>query len=278
MTDALRRVTTALSALRDTVLASGALPRAVAAAPVVLSAGAALYVLYRSIRFYRADADGAVVAALARLPAYEAFKGRVVLITGASSGIGEALAYKLAEGGATLILAARRVDRLLKIAERCHELGSPEAMALKLDVLEVNSLEPIISTLVKKFGRIDILCNNAGRSQRGLAERTSVAIDRELFDINVFSVLALTHAVLPVMLAAGSGIIMNTSSAAGKCGAPCSATYAATKAALNGYFDSLRMEVGFRGVDVINVCPGPVMSEITLHAFTGEGHFLGEQQ
>ena len=256
-----------------------ALPAAAAAVqpylPLIATSSVVLWAVYKTLRFWRSDCDASVEAALHRLPPEGGFKNDVILITGASSGIGEALAYQLAEGGATLILAARRVDRLLKVAERCHELGAPEAMALKLDVLDTASIEPIVQTLIKKFGRIDVLVNNAGRSQRGLAENTPLSVDRDLFDVNVFGVLALTHAVLPRMLAAGKGTIMNTSSAAGKVGSPCSATYSATKAAINSYFDAVRMECAYRGIHVINVCPGPVKSEITMHAFTesaGEEH------
>lgn len=154
----------------------------------------------------------------------------------------------------------------------------------------------------KQFGRIDYLVNNAGRSyvracsssgsptalrcgvprggthapllptavcrQRGLIEATPLSVDRELFELNVFGVISLTKAVLPYFITQRGGHYVNTSSVAGKVGSPCSATYAATKHAIQGYFDTVRMECAEHNVLVTNVCPGPVRSEITMHAFT----------
>jgi dehydrogenase/reductase SDR family protein 7 len=227
-------------------------------------------------RFARADADGATTAALRALPR-DAFRGQVVLIVGASSGIGEALALELGARGATLVLAARRVDKLVDVARRCMEAGSPDASSMRLDVTQFATHAAIVDAVVRKHGRIDYLVNNAGASQRGLAERTPLEVDRQLFELDVFGVFSVTKAVLPHMLAAGRGVIVNTSSVAGLMGAPISSTYSAAKHAVNGFAESLRMEVGFRGIDVVNVCPGPVISEITQHAFTEEqGKRLGQ--
>ena len=232
-------------------------------------AGLCAAALASAARFASSDADGATLRAVSALSAAGCcFEGRVVLLVGASSGIGEALALALAERGATLVLAARRIDKLVEVAKRCMAAGSPDAMALRLDVLDTASHAGAVASLLKRYGRIDILVNNAGRSQRGLAERTPLAVDRDMFELNVFGVISLTKAVLPAMLEAGRGVIVTTSSVAGKTGAPISSTYAATKHALQGFMDSLRMEVGYRGVDVVNVCPGPVISEITQRAFT----------
>ena len=245
--------------------------------PALVTLAGLGYALYRVISFAKSDADSTTLAAFKRLP-QDAFKGKVVLLVGASSGIGEALALELAQRGATLILGARRVDRLVDVSRRCMEAGAPDAMAQKLDVTDYGSHAAVVESIIRKYRRIDVLVNNAGASQRGLAERTPLAVDVEMFQLNVFGVMSVTKAVLPHMLAAGSGMIVTTSSVAGKTGSPISSTYSATKHALNGFFDSLGMEVGYRGVDVVNVCPGPVLSEITLRAFTEEkGRQLGQQ-
>ena len=140
---------------------------------------------------------------------------------------------------------------------------------MRLDVNELSAHAPTIAHVLRKHGRIDYLFNNAGRSQRGLAESTPPAVDEELLRLNLLSVMALTKEVLRAALAAGAPLhIVNTSSVAGKLGSPISATYAASKHALQGFMDSLRMEASWRGVRVTNCCPGPVESEITLHAFT----------
>ena len=224
-----------------------------------------------------ADADLACLRAARALP-WDAFKGRVVWITGASSGIGEALAYELAGRGAALVLSARRRDRLLAVAQRCGELGAADAYALRLDVAALDSHAPAAASVLARFGRVDVLVNNAGRSQRGLVERTPASVDAAMLALNVGGPLSLTKAVLPAMLAAGRGTIVNTASTAGKLGAPCSATYSATKHALIGWADALRAEVGGRGLHVVNACPGPVQSSIAENAFCDDpsGAPLGE--
>jgi dehydrogenase/reductase SDR family member 7 len=236
--------------------------------PVVgaLAVGASLLSLYR---FFTQDADSAVLAALRAMPR-DAFAGKTVWIIGASSGIGEALAHAVAKRGARLVLSARRVDRLRAVADECSRLGSPKADVLELDVLNFASHAAAAQTACSLLGeRIDFLVNNAGRSQRALVESSDLSVDQDLFQLNVMGVISVSKAVLPFMLRQGSGCIANTSSIAGKTGSPCSATYAGTKAAVNAYMASLRMEVGWRGIKVVNVCPGPVTSEITMHAFTG---------
>jgi dehydrogenase/reductase SDR family protein 7 len=242
--------------------------------------GAAVVGALTLLRVATSDADLSTLAALRGFPRRGAFSGKVVFITGASSGIGEALAYELARGGATLILAARRMEELHRVATRCLAEGAPGAEALRLDVTETGSLDAVVAAVLRKHGRIDMLFNNAGRSQRGLVEATPVAVDEELLKLNVVSVMALTKAVLRPALAAGAPLhIVNTTSVAGKLGSPISATYAASKHALQGFFDALRMETGFRGVRVNNCCPGPVESEITLHAITDTpGKALGQRE
>lgn len=230
---------------------------------------AVLAVLYW---FFARDADILTTWAAARMPQAGAFAGRVVWLIGASSGIGEALAYECARGGATLVLSARRGDKLEAVAARCRTLGSPKVVVQLLDVEQFESHAGITKRVVEEVGTIDYLVNNAGRSQRALCHETPLCIDQELFRLNVFGVISITKAVLPYMMKQpGGGHIINTSSVAGKTGSPVSVSYSGTKAALQGYFDALRMEMGAtHNIRVTNVCPGPVQSEISLHSFTAQ--------
>ena len=200
------------------------------------------------LRHAFSDADFGALAALRGYPRRGAFKGKVVFIAGASSGIGEALALEFARGGATVVVGARRMPQLVQVAERCLAEGAPKSEAVSLDVTAFEKVEGVVAHIVRKHGRIDILCNNAGRSQRGLVERTPLEVDRDMFTLNVFGTLSVTKAVLKHALGQEGGLhIVNTSSVAGKVGSPVSACYAATKHAVQGYFDSLRMELGHRG-------------------------------
>ena len=145
--------------------------------------GAAIVGVLALLRVATADADLTTLAALRRYPTRGAFAGKVVFLTGASSGIGEALAYELARGGATLILAARRMEELHRVATRCLAEGAPSAEALRLDVTATGTLDAVVAAVLRKHGRIDMLFNNAGRSQRGLVEATPVEVDEELFKL-----------------------------------------------------------------------------------------------
>lgn len=230
-------------------------------------------------RILTSDVDLVTAAALRSLPLKGAFVGDVVLITGASGGIGEALALEFSRGGAFVILAARREGELARVATLCLAAGAAGADAVRLDVADTDSHEAFFSALLTRHARIDILCNNAGKSQRGLVARTSCAVDRDLFQLNVLGTISVTRRVLEHALAAGRPLrLLNTSSVAGKVGSPGAASYAATKHALNGFMDSLRMEYGWRGINVTNACPGPVESDLSLHALneTGGAHGVRE--
>jgi len=203
----------------------------------------------------------------------DSLAGKVVWITGASSGIGEFLAYKLAESGCQLVLSARRVNELQRVKSECILRGrvkEDDVLVLEIDVLDFNKHTKAANKILSHFGKIDILVNNAGRSQRALAAETSIEVDREMIEMNTLSVLSLTKAVLPHMMERKEGHIVVTSSVAGKIGAPFSATYSATKFALQGWFDALRIEQKENNINVTMVCPGPVFSNLLQHAFTGE--------
>jgi dehydrogenase/reductase SDR family member 7 len=210
------------------------------------------------------------------MPRSGAFKGKVCWITGASSGIGEALAYELARHGAILVISARRKDCLERVASQCRKFGCKDVEVVTLDLTDYPSHPAALAKVITSFGRIDYLVNNAGRSQRGVAESTDPAVERAIIELNLFGTLSITKAALPQLLCQSSGaVIVNTSSLAGKVGNPVSAAYSASKHALHGYFESLRFELAGRGVRIVNVCPGPVQSEIAFHSFSetfGKAH------
>jgi short-subunit dehydrogenase len=199
----------------------------------------------------------------------EAFLGRVVWITGASSGIGEGLARVFREEGARLVLSARRVGRLEALAK---ELGGPEhARVLPLDLSELAALSDKAISAKNLFGRVDVLVNNAGIGQRSPAAETPHGNARRLIDVNVLGPVALTREVLPEMLDRESGHLVFVSSVLGHLGLPGRSLYAASKHALRGYADSVRAEVHGRGVRVTVASPGFVRTEISLHALEKSG-------
>lgn len=201
----------------------------------------------------------------------ESLAGKVVWITGASSGIGEALAYELARAGCKLVLSARREERLQETKAKCLAEGQTrkeDILVLPLDLLDLPSHQTAVETVIKYFKQIDVLVNNAGRSQRSLIAKTPVEVDKQLFDVDFFAPVSLTKTVLPYMTAQKHGHFLVTSSVAGKLAAPGSGTYSAAKHAINGFFDCLRIEGHLSNISVTIACPGPVYSEALLHAFT----------
>ncbi|XP_076445464.1 dehydrogenase/reductase SDR family member 7-like [Babylonia areolata] len=209
----------------------------------------------------------------------DALSGQVVWITGASSGIGEELAYVLAAAGSKLVLSARRPQELQRVKQRCveqHGMRSEDVLVLPLDLLQFDTHQAAVTTVLQHFPQIDVLVNNAGRSQRALWLNTSLAVDREVLTLNTLGPLSLTKAVLPHMLTRKSGHIAVISSLVGRMGAPGLGSYAASKHALHGSFDTLRMEVYDSNIHVTMLCPGPVFSNALKFAFTGTpGEELG---
>lgn len=195
--------------------------------------------------------------------------GKTVWITGASAGIGEALAVAFAQAGCRLLLSARREDALQRVASRCS--AAPDVQLLPLDVTDAQAVEAALKQAEALIGPVDVLVNNAGVTQRSAAEATDMAVYRSLMEVNYFGAVALTSAVLPGMLARGQGQIVAMSSVAGKVGAPLRTGYCGAKHALVGYCDALRAEVHDRGVRVLVVCPGFVKTDISLAALKGDG-------
>ena len=202
-----------------------------------------------------------------------AFKGKVVWITGASSGIGAQLAKDYTASGAQVIISARRAANLEAVARDCALLGHAP-LIVPLDVTDYSAETGTVYALnhiLETYGHIDTLVLNAGRSQRSLALETDIDDTRNLMELNVMSYINLSKQVVPHMVKRGSGDVVVVGSIAGKIATPISSSYSATKFALQGYYDAFRAEVSHLGINVLLVCPGPVKSEIVENAVRPEG-------
>ncbi|XP_058847918.1 dehydrogenase/reductase SDR family member 7-like isoform X1 [Acipenser ruthenus] len=234
-----------------------------------------IYVIVQLVRFIRADADLTLLWAesFGNKPA-DKLCGKVVWITGASSGIGEELAYQLAKTGASLILSARRENELHRVKQNCIEqsrLQEKDILVLPLDLTARGSHEAITKTAIEHFGKIDILLNNGGRSQRSLCLETDLDVYQALMELNYLGTVSLVKCVLPHLVERKRGQIVTISSVAGLAGVPLASGYSASKHALQGFFNSLRSELAdFPEITISSVCPGPVQSQILKNAFTGD--------
>jgi short-subunit dehydrogenase len=197
-------------------------------------------------------------------------KGKNVWVTGASSGIGEALSVALANEGANLVLSGRNEERLIQTSEKCEQLGVHK-FVLPLDLTDHSSFKPKVQKAIMEFRHIDILINNAGISQRATALDSSIEVERTMMEVNYFGTIWLTKAILPDMLQRSSGRIVVVTSMAGKFGTKYRSAYAASKHALHGYFDALSMELSDTGVDINIICPGFVQTSISMNALVGDG-------
>jgi short-subunit dehydrogenase len=202
------------------------------------------------------------------------FEGRVVWITGASSGIGEALAYRFGEEGARLILSSNEPDELRRVRAGLADKKA-ETMLLPLDLNRPLSIQAKAHKALVRFGHIDLLINNGGISQRSLVKDTALSVDMKIVNTDFLGHVALTKAVLPSMLNRRRGHIVVTSSIMGKIYSPLRSTYTAAKHALHGFFDSLRAEVSRDNIRVTIVCPTGVNTGISLNAVTGDGSRYG---
>lgn len=203
---------------------------------------------------------------------YMAFKDKVVWITGASSGIGEALVYEFARQGAKLAISSRNEAELLRVKAQCAP--SAEVVVYPLDVTDFERVNQVAQQIIDHFGYINLLVANAGVSQRALVKDTTLGVDTRIMNINYFGSIAATKAVLPTMIRQQFGHIVVISSVLGKIGTPMRSAYAASKHALHGFFDSLRAEVYPDNIQVTIICPGYVRTNVTVNALRGDGSKL----
>jgi short-subunit dehydrogenase len=205
------------------------------------------------------------------------FENQVVWITGASSGIGEALALQFAAARARVVLSARRESELERVRQRCLKAGSESRniLVLPLDITDFGAMPAALDSVLEAFSRVDVLINNAGISQRGLCVDTDLEVYRRLLEVDVLGQIALTKCVLPLLQNQGAGHIAVTSSVAGKVGAPYRTGYCAAKHAVMGFFDALRAEVARHGIRVTTITPGFVRTNISVNALRGDGAAFG---
>lgn len=197
------------------------------------------------------------------------FKNKVVWITGASSGIGRSLAIEFSKQEVYLILSSRKMEALKEVASIC---SFPEKVrVLPIDLEDYMGFDVKVQEALSLFGTIDILVNNGGVSQRSLIKDTCIDVDKRLMDINYLGTVGLTKALLPHFINKQEGHFVVTTSIVGKIGTPLRSTYAATKHALHGFFDSLRAEHFKDNIAVTLVCPGFVATNVSKNALTGDG-------
>lgn len=195
-------------------------------------------------------------------------KGQVVLVTGASSGIGEASARAFGRAGAKVVLAARRLDRLEAAAAEIEALGTgAQALAVAADLSRLEDIQNLVQQTLARFGRIDVLFNNAGFGRLDWLEQLDPVKDIEAqYVVNVLGVVQTTRQVLPVMIQQKGGHIINMASVAGLVGTPTYTIYASCKFAVRGFSEALRREVAPWGIHVSAIYPGGVSTEFGSHA------------
>ncbi|XP_037093791.1 dehydrogenase/reductase SDR family protein 7-like [Pollicipes pollicipes] len=207
-------------------------------------------------------------------------RGQVVVLTGASSGLGEALAHRLYAAGCRLIIMARSVDQLDRVRQDVmlahqRELVYPPVV-LPLDLSDSDGVRAAVGKALRVFGRVDVLINNAGVSYRGEALHTELEVDARLMQVNYLGQLAAIKTVLPSMVEQRSGQIVCVSSVQGRLALPYRSAYAASKHALQAFCDCLRAEVADHNVHVTVVSPGYIRTSLSLNALTGSGAAHGK--
>lgn len=199
----------------------------------------------------------------------ERIENKVVWVTGASSGIGEALTHELNKKGCRLIISSRREDQLQRVKSNCEH---PEKIeTVPLDLGDFDSMPGKVKEARSFFGKVDVLINNAGVSQRSLIVETHFEVFKKMMDINYLGTLALTKAMLPYFIAEKNGHFVTVTSLMGKFGSPYRSGYCAAKHALHGFFDVLRMEHEKDGLAVTLICPGFVSTNVAKNALTSDG-------
>lgn len=202
------------------------------------------------------------------------FKNKIVWITGASSGIGEALVYALNQQGAKLIISSRKAETLYKVKQHC-EKNPLDVHVLPLDLEQKETLFNKAEDAWKIYGQIDILINAGGISQRSQVVETDIKVEEKIMNTNFWGSVYLSKALLPKMIERGEGHLVLISSLVGKFGTQFRSTYSASKHALHGYFDSLRCEVYHKGINVSIICPGFIKTNVTINSVTAHGEKYG---
>lgn len=202
------------------------------------------------------------------------FLNKVVWITGASSGIGEQLAYQLAELGAKLVLSSRRKTALERVSAACKK--GTEVLVVPLDLGTPDTFAEKVAEVQDSFGQIDFLINNAGIGQNGFVDENEMQVYQQVLQVNLLGPIALTKAVLPVMLKQGSGHITGVSSILGKLIVRERSAYCASKYAFNAFLDTLRLELQKKNIQVLTACPGATQTNMEASAINGTGHATGQ--
>lgn len=197
----------------------------------------------------------------------------VVWITGASSGIGEACAKKFSQNGYRVIASARNEEALYRV--KSESANPAEVYVLPLDLTDISSFDVKVEEAIASFGQVDIILHNGGISQRSLIKETALEVDRRLMEVNFFGTVALTKALLPHFIDRKSGHFAVITSLVGKIGSPFRSSYAASKHALHGFFDTLRAEHYRDQITVTMICPGFIRTNVSVNAITGDGTALG---
>jgi len=199
---------------------------------------------------------------------------KTIWITGASSGIGEAAAYFYNLKGYQVILSARNKEKLLQVKNQ--SLHPESCYVLPLDLVQIATFEDKVKEAIKSFGKIDMMLHNGGISQRSLIHETPLAVDRQLMEVNFFGTIALTKALLPHFIENKSGHFGVITSLVGKFGTQYRSSYAASKHALHGFFDTLRSEHFKDHIQVTLICPGFIRTNVSVNALTADGTALNE--
>lgn len=193
-------------------------------------------------------------------------RGKVILITGASGGLGEKIALQAASQGAIIIGVARRRARLEKVIAQCKQLSKEEAYAFELDVANKEQITEVVTNILKKIPKIDYLINNAGFGLMENFEDLDINRVEDMFQVNVLGLMRMTQLIAKQMKVQGNGQIVNIASMAGKIATPKASAYAATKFAVIGFSNALRLELASSSINVLTVNPGPMRTEFFTHA------------
>lgn len=199
---------------------------------------------------------------------------KTIWITGASSGIGEALAIEWAKRGARVILSSRNVAELERVRSQCANASTH--VLRPLDLTDTAAIRRAADDVLRELGSVDVLVHSGGVSQRSFAAETDLAVDRQIMELNYFGTIALTKALLPSMLSRKSGTIVPITSVIGYVGIPTRSAYAASKHALHGFFEALRAETAKDGICITIVVPGYVRTNVSQNALNADGSAYGK--